>query len=330
GEAPPRVGAGGDRHPPLAPVPHRQRAGWVANERQPRPPRHPRHLEGAQRPQQRRADDAQLGAVHEREPGKQRLPERRQPHEHLPTVALPALAADEPSRFRPVDELDHAVVPEVQPVCERSDRRGPAPGQPLHAEEQLMLLRLEARRPRRLLAEAEEPAQLVAELGERTVVRRREPETSHPSHLYRVTILMPAMLPARCQAGAEAGSWAAPFDADQPVYDRRPMNPTMTRSAREAFLADTHVGVLAVAEPGRGPCAVPVWYRYTPGDVVHITIPPASRKARLLRTAARASLCVQLETLPYKYVSVEGPVEVVATDVAADQREMAERYLGPK
>jgi nitroimidazol reductase NimA-like FMN-containing flavoprotein (pyridoxamine 5'-phosphate oxidase superfamily) len=108
------------------------------------------------------------------------------------------------------------------------------------------------------------------------------------------------------------------------------MNPTMTRSAREAFLAETHVGVLAVAETGRGPCAVPVWYRYTPGDVVRITIPPTSRKAGLLREAARASLCVQVETLPYKYVSVEGPVEVIATEVAADQREMAERYLGPR
>ena len=108
------------------------------------------------------------------------------------------------------------------------------------------------------------------------------------------------------------------------------MNPTMTPEAREAFLAATHVGVLAVTEPGRGPCAVPVWYRYAPGDVVRITIPPTSRKTPLLRAAGRASLCVQLETVPYKYVSVEGPVEVIAADVGADQREMAERYLGPK
>jgi len=73
-----------------------------------------------------------------------------------------------------------------------------------------------------------------------------------------------------------------------------------------------------------------VWYRYTPGDVIRITIPPTSRKTGLLRGAGRASLCVQLEALPYKYVSVEGPVEVIATEVAADQREMAERYVGPR
>jgi PPOX class probable F420-dependent enzyme len=105
-------------------------------------------------------------------------------------------------------------------------------------------------------------------------------------------------------------------------------NPTMGRAAREAFLAGTHVGVLAVAEPGRGPCAVPVWYRYTPGGVVRITVPSASRKTALLRAAGRASLCVQLETVPYQYVSVEGPVEVLAAEVEDDQREMAIRYLG--
>ena len=31
----------------------------------------------------------------------------------------------------------------------------------------------------------------------------------------------------------------------------------MTRAEREAFLADTRVGILAVEQPGRGPLAVP-------------------------------------------------------------------------
>jgi PPOX class probable F420-dependent enzyme len=107
-------------------------------------------------------------------------------------------------------------------------------------------------------------------------------------------------------------------------------NPTMSRSEREAFLAGTHVGVLAVAEPGRGPLAVPVWYRYEPGDVVRITVPSGSRKVALLRATGRASLCAQTETLPYQYVSVEGPVEVLDAEVETDQREMAIRYLGEK
>ena len=107
-------------------------------------------------------------------------------------------------------------------------------------------------------------------------------------------------------------------------------NPTMSRGEREAFLAGTHVGVLAVGEPGRGPLAVPVWYRYESGDVVRITVPSGSRKVALLRAAGCASLCAQTETLPYQYVSVEGPVEVLDAEVEADQREMAIRYLGEK
>jgi nitroimidazol reductase NimA-like FMN-containing flavoprotein (pyridoxamine 5'-phosphate oxidase superfamily) len=108
------------------------------------------------------------------------------------------------------------------------------------------------------------------------------------------------------------------------------MNLTMTRAEREAFLAGTHVGVFAVSETGRGPCAVPVWYHYAPGDVVRITMPPDSRKAHLLREAGRASLCVQQEALPNKYVSVEGPVEISTEDVKDVQREIALRYLGPE
>ena len=107
-------------------------------------------------------------------------------------------------------------------------------------------------------------------------------------------------------------------------------NPRMTPAERETFLAGTHVGVFSVAEPDRGPCTVPVWYRYSPGQAVHITMGGASRKAVLLRAAKRASLCAQSETLPYKYVSVEGPVEIVTTDPGPDQREMALRYLGAR
>ena len=106
-------------------------------------------------------------------------------------------------------------------------------------------------------------------------------------------------------------------------------NPTMSADEREAFLADTHVGVFSVSDPGRGPCTVPVWYSYAPGEPIRITMAPQSRKAKLLRAVGRASLCVQREALPYKYVSVEGSIEIVEADLRALQREIAERYLGP-
>ena len=39
---------------------------------------------------------------------------------------------------------------------------------------------------------------------------------------------------------------------------------------------------------------------------------------------------MQREALPSAYVTVEGPVEILETDVSTLQREIAERYLGPK
>src|SRR5262249_59149649 len=80
------------------------------------------------------------------------------------------------------------------------------------------------------------------------------------------------------------------------------------RTEGEAFLAETRVGMLAVAEPGRGPLTVPVWYHYEPGGLVRVVTGEASLKGRLLRQAGRMSLCAQTETAPYRYVSVEGPV----------------------
>ncbi len=91
------------------------------------------------------------------------------------------------------------------------------------------------------------------------------------------------------------------------------------------FLADVHVGILAIEHEGHGPLALPIWYQYEDGDVI-IGMGGGSLKARLLRAAGRATLTVQTETAPYRYVSVEGPVTV-----AAEQRDdfsMASRYLG--
>lgn len=106
------------------------------------------------------------------------------------------------------------------------------------------------------------------------------------------------------------------------------MSYAMTRKEREAFLADTRVGILAVQQPGRGPLAVPVWYHYAPGDVVRVVTGPDSEKAHLLRAAGRASLTVQTETAPYQFVYVEGPVTFGAADPERDIRALAIRYLG--
>jgi hypothetical protein len=109
------------------------------------------------------------------------------------------------------------------------------------------------------------------------------------------------------------------------------MSIAMTKKEREAFLAEVHVGVLAISESGRGPLAVPVWYAYEPGGELRFVTARGSRKGKLITQAARLSLCAQTETAPYKYVSVEGPiVGRDASDVERDLRPIARRYLGPQ
>jgi nitroimidazol reductase NimA-like FMN-containing flavoprotein (pyridoxamine 5'-phosphate oxidase superfamily) len=106
---------------------------------------------------------------------------------------------------------------------------------------------------------------------------------------------------------------------------------SMSVPEREAFLAGVHVGVLSVEDPGRGPLTVPVWYAYRPGGTVDIITADNSLKARRLRAAGRFSLCAQVETAPYRYVSVEGPITSIEETVLHDERAaLAHRYLGPE
>lgn len=109
------------------------------------------------------------------------------------------------------------------------------------------------------------------------------------------------------------------------------MKPTaMTIEERQAFLAQPWVAILSVAEPGRGPLCMPVWYLYEPGGEVQIWTGPNTRKVRLLRAAGRISLCVQDPRPPYRYITVEGPVQIEPVDYQRAVRPLAYRYFGPE
>ncbi len=104
----------------------------------------------------------------------------------------------------------------------------------------------------------------------------------------------------------------------------------MSVEAREEFLAGLHVGILGVNDPRDkgGPLLVPLWYSYRPGGPVTIETGRKTLKARLVREAGRFSLCVQDESAPYRYVSVEGPVVGVEDPVPpAEHEALAHRYL---
>ncbi|MBI4514746.1 MAG: pyridoxamine 5'-phosphate oxidase family protein [Deltaproteobacteria bacterium] len=106
------------------------------------------------------------------------------------------------------------------------------------------------------------------------------------------------------------------------------MSLAMSRTERETFLAAVRVAVVSVAAPGRAPLCLPIWYSYEPGGAVRFATGGSSRKAALMRAAGRASLCVQTETPPYQYVSVEGPITIREPDFETDLRPLAYRYLG--
>ena len=111
------------------------------------------------------------------------------------------------------------------------------------------------------------------------------------------------------------------------------MASSMNQQASERFLEELHVGVLSVVDRREqaGTLAVPIWYSFDPAVGVSVITSTQSRKGRALDDTGRFSLTVQQEALPYKYVSVEGPVvEVRRAELERDVEPMAIRYLGPE
>ncbi len=107
------------------------------------------------------------------------------------------------------------------------------------------------------------------------------------------------------------------------------MSTNMTQQEKETFLAGVHVGVISIAQAGRAPLAIPIWYAYEPGKEICFVTGGSSQKGKLLTVGSKVSLCAQEEPMPYKYVSVEGEVTaIVPADVERDIRPLARRYYG--
>src|SRR5262249_33939209 len=103
----------------------------------------------------------------------------------------------------------------------------------------------------------------------------------------------------------------------------------MTKQEHESFLADLHVGVISIAEEGRGPLTVPIWDLYEPGGEIWFATDGASGKGKLLERVGRFSLCAQTEPPPYKYVSVEGPIVAIeAADLERHRRPLLTAISG--
>jgi nitroimidazol reductase NimA-like FMN-containing flavoprotein (pyridoxamine 5'-phosphate oxidase superfamily) len=107
---------------------------------------------------------------------------------------------------------------------------------------------------------------------------------------------------------------------------------TLSEQERDAFLAEPHIAVLSVArDNGLPPLAAPTWYGSQPGGAITIFTETMGRKARkteLIHKAGVVSLCVQRESFPYRYVTVEGRVAGVDRPPSAEQMlAILRRYL---
>lgn len=105
----------------------------------------------------------------------------------------------------------------------------------------------------------------------------------------------------------------------------------LTETERDAFLAESHVAVLAIPRGDRPPHTSPVWYHHQPGGNITFftgTQGRRSRKADLIEQAGVVSLCVQQETFPYKYLTVEGAIVQTDWSPSAEQAlAIVGRYL---
>ena len=105
----------------------------------------------------------------------------------------------------------------------------------------------------------------------------------------------------------------------------------MNSDERDNFLNEVRVGVLAIERDDKGPLCAPIWYRYSTDVGFEIAMAYDSAKSILLRRHGVATVCVQDEQLPYRYVTAEGEavVELMTGEERDDVlRDIAVRYLG--
>lgn len=107
---------------------------------------------------------------------------------------------------------------------------------------------------------------------------------------------------------------------------------SMSRDEVTAFLTEeTRVGRLATASADGAPHVVPIWFKVV-GDAIHIHTQAESTKARNIAANGRFGFAVDVDTMPYKGVSITGAAEVVGDDVVdsiALVKELAIQYVGP-
>ncbi len=136
---------------------------------------------GVERLNEFRTNRAQLCLMGERELAQHLFSLWGEVDENPSLISLIPTALDETALNEPIDQLDGAMMRELEPLGQRADGRFPSLRQTLDGKEQLMLLGLKTRSSCRLLAEAEKAAKLIAKFGsclilsDRALSRGRHP-----------------------------------------------------------------------------------------------------------------------------------------------------------
>ena len=101
---------------------------------------------------------------------------------------------------------------------------------------------------------------------------------------------------------------------------------TMSDGAREAFLAETRLGVLSTLRDDGAPISVPVWFEWD-GSRARMFTTASSGKVERLARDARASLLVAARIdEPEAWVAIDGTIEVREEGAAELAERLAERY----
>ncbi len=99
---------------------------------------------------------------------------------------------------------------------------------------------------------------------------------------------------------------------------------------QEFVMQDSRTGKLAtVREDGR-PHLVPIWFILQEGSLLFMT-GEGTVKAGNIRRDRRVAICVDDETFPFSYVTIEGKAEVLDPDqdeFVKISTEIARRYVG--
>jgi len=130
--------------------------------------------DAAQRRNQLRSAGLQLSAMVNRKLAQHALTARGQRNEHLTAVLARALALHQPLFHQPVDELNRAVMLDLQPLGQLADRGAGPVREPLQSQHQLVVLRFDTGLAGRLLTEAQELAYAVAKRGQGAIIVRFE------------------------------------------------------------------------------------------------------------------------------------------------------------